>query len=151
MTGTRMWMMLVLLRTLSFAEDPFSGTWVLNLSKSKIPPPSPKSQIVEILVDGPSIQVTEELVTASGESMTISTNARFDGKDYPVKGAPYADAVAYQRVGPRTIRGVGKKDGKVVMRETVIVSPDGKTVTGTYSGKDAAGKEVTAIAVFEKR
>ena len=28
-----------------FADDPFSGTWILNLSKSTIPPPAPKSQI----------------------------------------------------------------------------------------------------------
>jgi hypothetical protein len=32
-----------------------------------------------------------------------------------------------------------------------VVSADGKTLTGTYSGKDAAGKQVTGMAVFEKQ
>ena len=111
-----------------------------------------KSQVATVVVDGSSIQVTEELVTGSGERMTISVSARFDGKDYPVKGSPFADSVAYQRVGPRTIQGVGKKDGKVVMRETVVVSADGRSMTGTYSGTDATGKQAaTATAVFDRR
>ncbi len=135
----------------SAAGDPFEGTWVLNLSKSKLPPPIPKSQIAHVVVDSSGIQITEELVTGAGERMTISVKARFDGKDYPISGSPFADAVAYQRVDQNTIKGVGKKDGKVIMHETVVLSPDGKTMTGTYSGTDPTGKQVTAVAIFEKQ
>ncbi len=133
------------------AEDPFSGTWVLNLLKSNLSPPLPKSQIAHLVLDSSGIQITEELVTGAGERMTISAKAKFDGKDYPVSGSPFADAVAYQRVDRNTIKGVGKKDGRVVMHETVVLSRDGKTMTGTYSGTDATGKQVTAVAVFEKQ
>ncbi len=133
------------------AGDPFSGTWVLNLSQSKLPPPIPKSQIAHVVVDASGIQITEELVIGAGERMTISVKARFDGKDYPISGSPFADAVAYQRVDRYTIKGVGKKDGKVVMHETVVLSRDGKIMTGTYSGTDATGKQVTAVATFEKQ
>ncbi len=151
MMAVRLWAVFMLFACSSPAEDPFTGTWILNLSKSKLPPPLPRSQVAKVRVEGDWVEITEELVTASGERMTISLKARFDGKDYPVKGAPYADSGAYERVGPRTIKGVGKKDGKVVMRETVVVSPDGKTMTGTYSGTDATGKQATATAVFDKR
>jgi len=133
------------------AGDPFSGTWVLNLSRSKLPPPLPKSQTAQVIVDASGIQITEEVVSGTGERMTISVKARFDGKDYPVSGSPFADAVAYERVDRHTIKGIGKKDGKVVMHETVVLSPDGKTMTGTYSSTDAAGKPVTAFAIFEKQ
>lgn len=133
------------------AGDPFSGTWVLNLSKSNLPPPLPKSQIAHVVVDASGIRITEELVKGAGERMTISVNARFDGKDYPISGSPFADAVAYRRVDRNTIKGVGKKCGKVIMHETVVLSPDGKIMTGTYSGTDATGKQVTAVAVFEKQ
>jgi hypothetical protein len=37
------------------------------------------------------------------------------------------------------------------MHETVVVSPDGKSMTGTYSSTDAVGIHVTAVAVFEKK
>ncbi len=136
---------------LGAAEDPFSGVWTLNLMKSKLPPPLPKSQIVRVEAGASRIRITEEVVDAKGAAMNISVDARFDGKDYPVKGSPFADAVSYRRVDRFTIKGIGKKDGKVVMHETVTVSPDGRTMTGTYSGTDATGKDVTATAIFEKQ
>jgi len=82
---------MVVLGTLFFAGDPFSGTWVLNLSKSKMPPPVPKSLIVHLVVDSVDLEVTEDLVNASGERQTIHGKAKFDGKDYPEVGVPYAD------------------------------------------------------------
>jgi hypothetical protein len=38
----------------------------------------------------------------------------------------------------------------MLVYETVVVSPDGPTITATYSGTDAEGKQVTGTAVFEK-
>ena len=78
-------------------------------------------------------------------------NARFDGKDYPVTGSPFADAVAYERIDSRTLKGTVKKAGKVVTSETVTISADGKTLTGTYSGTDATGKQVDAVAVLDRQ
>ena len=136
---------------LAAVEDPFSGLWKLSLSKSKLSPPLPKSQTARVDADASSIRITEEVIGDTGERMIISVDARFDGKDYPVKGSPFADSVAYQRIDRYTIKGVGKKAGKVVMHETVVVTPDGQSMTGTYSGTDASGKQVTAIAIFEKQ
>lgn len=151
MSGIRVLAILALSLFLGSAEDPFSGVWALNLSKSKLSPPLPKSQIVRVESNTSGIRISEELVTGEGERMTITVDAKFDGKDYPIKGSPFADAVSYQRVDRFTIKGIGKKDGKAIMHETVVVSPDGKTMTGTYSGTDATGRQVTAIAVFDKQ
>jgi hypothetical protein len=54
-------------------------------------------------------------------------------------------------VDRNTIKGIAKKAGKVIMHETVVVSPDGESMTGTYSGTDATGKQVIAVAVFERK
>ena len=134
-----------------FAGDPFSGTWVLNLSKSKMPPPVPKSLIVHLVVDSVDLEVTEELVNSSGERQTTHGRAKFDGKDYPEAGVSYADTFAYQRVDRNTIKSVAKKAGKVIMHETVVVSPDGKSMTATYFSTDATGKQVTTVAVFDRK
>jgi len=136
---------------LLFAGDPFSGTWVLNLSKSKMPPPLPKSLIVHLVVDSVDLEVTEELVNGLGERQTIHGKAKFDGRDYPETGAPYADTFAYQRVDRNTIKSVAKKAGKVIVHETVVVAPDGQTMTATYLSTDATGKPVATIAVFERK
>jgi hypothetical protein len=61
-----------------------------------------------------------------GERMVITVDAWFDGKDYPIQGSPFADADSYQRVDHNTIEGVGKKNGKVIMHETVVVSPEAR-------------------------
>jgi hypothetical protein len=121
------------------------------VAKSKIPPPVPQSQIARVEIDGPAIRIVEEIVNDKGEKLMISASAKFDGKDYPVHGTPAADTVAYERVDTNTIKGTAKKAGKVVTRETVVVSKDGKTMMGTYSGTDAAGKLFTAQAVFERQ
>jgi hypothetical protein len=136
-----------------WAADPFTGTWVLNLSKSNIPPPftPAKSQIVHLAINDSDFEIREEVVTNSDEKLTIHAKAKLDGKDYPITGTPAVDTIAYRRVDLNTIKGVGKKDGKVVIQETAVVSPDGSSIIGTYSTTDATGKQVTAIAVFEKK
>ncbi|MBZ5555216.1 MAG: hypothetical protein LAO21_21095 [Acidobacteriia bacterium] len=149
------WKLAVVLCCVSFclfaAADPFSGQWKLNPSKSKLPPPLPQSQVSFIEADATHIRVREEIINDKGEHMTITVDARFDGKEYPIVGTPAADTVVYQRVNSRTLKGVARKDGKVVLNETVVVSPDGKTLTGTYHGTDATGRQVWAVAVFEKQ
>jgi len=49
------------------------------------------------------------------------------------------------------LKGVVKKAGKVVTTETATVSPDDRTLTGAYTGTDATGKQVDAVAVFERK
>jgi hypothetical protein len=133
------------------AGDPFSGVWKLNLSQSKLPLPAPQSQIVRIEADAGSIRIREEIVSEKGERVTVTLEAKFDGKDYPVTGSSLADTVAYQRVDSHTLKGTVKKAGKVVETETAVVSKDGKTMTATYSATEPAGKQFTGVAVLDKQ
>ena len=151
MTGKIILVLLIFfLGFVSPADDPFSGTWVLNLAKSKIPAPVQKSQTANAVVDELDLEISMEIVNSSGERLVIHTKAKFDGKDYPVTGTPYADTVAYERVDRNTIKGIAKKDGKIVQREILVVSSDGKIMTGTYYIADSTGEQMTATAVFEK-
>ena len=153
MDGKIILALVMFLGFISTADDPFTGTWVLNLSKSNIPPPfsAAKSQIVHLAINGSDFEIREEVVTDSDEKLTIHAKAKFDGKDYPITGTPAVDTITAERVDRNTIKNVWKKDGKVVMKETAVVSSDGNSITGTYSITDATGKQVTAIAVFEKK
>ena len=153
MTGKTILVLMMLLGLMSPTDDQFSGTWVLNPSKSEIPQPFPvpKSQIARVVADASQIEFTEEIVNESDERLTIHTKATFDGKDYPVTGTPHADTVAFQRIDRNTIKGLTKKGGKVIMQETAVISPDGRTMMGTYSVTDAEGKQITATAVFDKK
>jgi hypothetical protein len=44
-----------------------------------------------------------------------------------------------------------KRDGKVVMTVTTKVSKDGNTWTSTWCGKNAEGKDVHNVVVFDKK
>ena len=132
------------------AESPFSGTWKLNLAKSKMTPPVPKSDIAVVDADENGLKLNEDIVTDKGESLKISYEAKFDGKDYPVTGDPSSDSVSYQRVNANTLKGKTKKDGKAAADATIVVSKDGKITTVQYTDYSQA-KPVKSTFVYDKQ
>jgi hypothetical protein len=58
-----------------------------------------------------------------------SVDAKFDGKDYPVKGAPAGYTVSLSKQNDRSIVTTTKRDGKVVQVEYITVSADGKSLS----------------------
>lgn len=132
------------------ADDPFSGVWKLNLAKSELTPPVPRSHraIIHAAADG--VRVREEIVSDKGEEITVTFEAKFDGRDYAVSGSAMADTVAMTRVNAHTIKSVVKKACKVVLSETEVISMDGKTLRANYSAVDAEGKPIIGTAILEK-
>ena len=49
----------------------------------------------------------------------VSIEARFDGKEYVVRGSSLVDATAYTQTDRHNIAGVGKENGIVTLRETI--------------------------------
>jgi hypothetical protein len=142
----------VLIMSLSLfaAESPFSGTWKLNLAKSKMTPPIPKSDIAVIDADENGLKFNEDVIDDKGEPLKISYEAKFDGKDYPVTGDPASDSVSYQRVNANTLKGTLKKGGKIMIDATVVVSKDGKTTTATYTDYSQA-TPAKGTSVYDKQ
>jgi hypothetical protein len=132
------------------ADSPFSGTWKLNFAKSKLTPPVPKSDIAVVDADENGLKLSEDIVTDKGESLKISYAAKFDGKDYPVTGDPSTDSVSYQRVNAHTLKGKTKKDGKVAIDATIVVSKDGKITTVHYTDYSQA-KPAEGTGVYDKQ
>ena len=138
----------------AFAQsDPQVGVWKLNLAKSKYSPgPAPKSGTTTIEAAGAGATVTVDQELADGTKRHWTFTANYDGKDSPVTGNnPDADTVARTRVSPNTVQTVSKKGGKVTTTQTSAVSSDGKTRTVTTKGVNAAGQQVSNVAVYEKQ
>jgi len=127
----------------------FAGTWRLVREKSGIPPVT-KSQVLEIETDGVRVAMRETLVNDKDEAMTITVNGRFDGADYPVKGTAFADTVAYKLRDAKTIEGVAKKNGVVVVKETAVLVEGGNAVRVTYVSFDGAGNAHVSHGFFER-
>lgn len=133
------------------AEDVNMGTWKLDEAKSKIAAGAPKNTTVVYEAAGDSVKVTVDGVDADGKPSHNEWTGKFDGKDYPLTGDPTADTRSYKRINDHTLALTNTKDGKVTTTGRITVSADGKTRTVTTSGKDASGKKIDSIAVYNKQ
>jgi hypothetical protein len=134
------------------AADQQSGTWKMDPAKSNYSPgPAAKSITVKIESDADNIKLSSDGIDATGNPTHIEYTAKYDGKDYPITGAPNADTVALERTDANTTRSTLKKDGQVVMTVTSVVAKDGKTRTSTFKGKNAQGQDVNNIVVYNKQ
>jgi len=77
----------------------------------------------------------------SGDEVSMSTptgeswEAKFDGKENPVKGTYANETVSLKKLGDRSIEVTYKRDGKLYSTDKVTVSPDGKKMTNVADNK----------------
>ena len=94
------------------AADQHSGTWKMNPAKSKYSPgPAAKSVNLKIESDENGIKIDAEGTDGDGNPTHVQYDAKFDGKDYPVTGLPYAETVSVKRIDTNTIQSTLKKAG----------------------------------------
>ena len=134
------------------AADQLSGTWNMNAEKSKYSPgPPPKSLTVVVESDENNYKLEATGTDGDGKPLHVQYTAKFDGKDHPATGIADVDSVSVRRIDANTVETLQKKDGKVMMTITSTTSKDGKTRTSTWRGKNAEGKEVHNVVVFDKQ
>ncbi len=109
-----------------------------------------KSQILTIETDGVSVMMREELINDKDEHLIIAVEGKFDGCDNPVTGTSYADTVSYRLLDSHTIEGIAKKDGRICVKETAVLSDTGDTVNVAYESYDECGTIHTSFGVFER-
>jgi hypothetical protein len=138
---------LLLLGVLAMAADnPFVGTWKLDVSKSKFSPgPPPQSATVTIGADN---KVVYEGTDGKGQKVSWSYTA-VDGANAMIEGLEEGASVFEMRKGDTVDHvwemGKGKENGHGVL------SKDGKTMTYTLRGTDAEGKKVSNKEIYEKQ
>jgi hypothetical protein len=79
----------------------------------------------------------------------MTTNMKFDGKDYPNSGPdmPAGAAWSGRRLNERTVEVTQKVDGKVLYTQQVEASTDGKTLTMTVH---VPGRSKPDVQVFDR-
>ena len=139
--------------TLAQSSNSIVGTWKLNLAKSTFAPgAAPKSATFTIEAAGAGIKATVDSVAADGTVAHWGFTANYDGKDNPITGnSPYGDSVASTRIDANTTQNIYKKGGTVTVTQKHVVSSDGKTDTITNTSKNAEGKTVSGVRVYDKQ
>lgn len=132
------------------AHNPFIGTWTLNVARCKYTVGQPPKELtVTFQQDGVKIKRTAVGTESDGTPVKEEDSRAWDGKYHTFD--PPIIMVAVTRVGDRTLDVKVKQNGKIIDRSTMIVSPDGKTMTATRNGKDEQGHPFVGTDVFDKR
>ena len=134
---------------MSVENEPFAGKWRFNAELSNMCTPTPESWIKEISAGPEGLAVREEIVRLDGSGIVRRVRARFDGADYPVEGASAVDTIAYTRTNRHAISGLGKKDGKISLTETLLADPDERTLTLIYNYLLGGLTVAHGVAVFQ--
>jgi hypothetical protein len=134
-----------------FAQVSWVGTWKLNPAKSKYDPgPPPKSEIIKITPDGGWTGITDA-VNDQGQPSHTEITAKFDGRDYPLKGGTPNTTRAYKRINSRAFEFTTKVNGKTITTTRVLLSRDGKRQSVTTTGKNAQGQRFSIVSVWDKQ
>lgn len=128
------------------------GTWKLNMDKSKFTPSAPVKSLTTMReASDNGVKVTTTGEKADGTPINASYTAKYDGKTYPVTGAPF-DSIAITQVDANTF--TMKQRNSTSKRSTTtrsVVSKDGKTMTNRVRGIGADGNRVNYTMVYEKQ
>jgi hypothetical protein len=134
-------------------ENPFIGTWKLNVAKSKFSGmQAPKSETRTVVAQGNGETVTYEGIAANGSPISYSFTSNLDGKDSPISGTQPlgSDTVAAKRVDANTVRSISKKAGKTIYTTKTVVSKDGKVSTQMTIGFNGDGVAISTTTVWDK-
>jgi hypothetical protein len=130
------------------------GTWKQNtvpMMATDAANPAANIETVKIEAQKNGIKLTLDRVDSAGKLIRAEFIGRFDGKDYPVTGLPYADTVTLRRIDSYTVDCSYKKEGKAVKSERVIISKDGMRATVFQKGKNAAGIDATIVGIWDRQ
>jgi len=127
----------------------FTGTWKLNVAKSKFNPgPPPQSVTVTLAPDG---TFTLEIVDEKGKSHK-SSHPWSGGKEIPfTDDTGMENGTITSKIQGRTWDDTLKVKGKIVQTVHAVIAPDGKTETGTIDATDEQGRPIHNVLLFERQ
>ena len=136
------------------AADVYTGTWNLNVAKSKFTPGMEvKAQTAVVTEKGADLAVTGTGTDGAGKATSVQYMFPMKGGALSyTEGAPASGAtVVAKRVNASTIDSTATLNGKEVGSTHATISGDGKTLTRVVKGADASGKAFTNTEVYERQ
>jgi len=136
------------------STDSSIGTWQRNVAESKTTPavknPITSLTIVNEAGEG-GVRMTVNGERQDGTVIKSGATVKYDGKDYPVAGAPW-DTISMKQIDANTFTSEAKMTGgKYHVTSRTVISNNGKTMTTTTEGTNAEGEPLTATAVYDSK
>ncbi len=137
---------------LSAADDPFIGTWKLNVAKSHYSPGQlPKSATITYEPSGNGLKMTNRVVDAQGKQHIIEVTYSFDDKEHPFPESQTGAIMISRRINAYMSERVTMKAGKPLVTLRRVVSRDGRMLIVTQRGTDESGQVRNRFQVYDKQ
>ena len=140
---------------LAQGENPFVGTWDINISASDFggaAEPENMSRTYADLGDGSYIYM---VATVNADSTLDGSSAtyRYDGGQYPIASlAPGAQAqISYRRINDRTVEYRVNVEDTLTQIGAKTISPDGRVLRIAIQFPNSEGSQNNQILVFDRR
>jgi len=134
-------------------ENPFIGTWILNLEKSQFDAdhrPAGGKMIFELGPEG-RLLMTAEGIGGNGAKVAERPQEFVpDGIVRPLDGLPGLSSVCRSPNASTLEAEARRDDGMVVGKGVYAVSADGKTLTATTSGVDSQLRQFEIRTVWDR-
>jgi hypothetical protein len=135
----------------SAQNEPFFGTWELNLAKSSITRGAPpKGETIVNAAEPGGFKSTLTVVGERGTNVEIH-HFNFDGAFHQTEGSDPRE-LSFKRVDPKRIEQQTRRNGQITVTRRIELSPDGKTMTYIASGTTGGGQKYdNDTRVYEKK
>jgi hypothetical protein len=132
-------------------DEPFLGTWELNLAKSSITRGGPpRSETIVNIAEPGGFRSMLTVVNEKSTSVEIH-HYNFDGSFHQTEGSDPRE-LSFKRVDQNTIEQDTRRNGTITVHRHIELSRDGKTITFTANGATGGGQKYTDdIRVYEKK
>ena len=134
-------------------QDPFVGTWTLNVTRSEFDAnhhPSQGTMTWRLEKDGVYLMLAEGRDGAGKPVAEKPQRLVADGTAYPIEGLPGLTSVT-TRPAANTIRAEARReDGSLAGEGTYVVAEDGKSMTATTAGFDTQLRRFSLRTVWDR-
>jgi len=131
------------------ADNPFVGTWKLNVERSSKAANSPKSDTYKSEAIENGLKITRDAVNADGTTVHTEQVVVFDGKDHPYEVFPPATAAVCSLIGDSNYACLLKRDGQEMLKIYDVVSGNGRTQTLIFASRQT--RDFVVAYVYEKQ
>jgi hypothetical protein len=136
-------------------NDPFLGTWKLDVEKSTYTGvPKPKELTLTATDQGENRLLTFNGTTAEGSPIKMEITEPRKGGPIQVTGAPPDnswDTATLKVISPTAEDMIYSKGGKEVATRHIRLARNHQTLTARFAGTDAQGKAFTQNDVWQKQ
>jgi hypothetical protein len=133
----------------SSSSDPLVGSWKLNVARSTFVGDVPTKETRDVDPEKGGIHIVDTVAYKDGRAVRTEWVAKYDGKDYPMKGDP-THTISISRASDHFFNFKIKVNGRVTTTGQIVCSPDRQSQTMTGTELDARGAQAQFTTFWDR-